>query len=170
MKRKKKKRKPTVGPGPEFDALLALANQMYLAHFRHQSRDRSELRRRLNRGLERWVRKYPQYPDGWILMGDVAVRNSRKLRCYREAIAVDPHNADAHSELARLLAADHDPAYVQHARIALRHARGTELEDVTLQNVYEAAQAAGDKRLARRALRFGRERFPQAFKDLELTA
>ena len=141
---------------------LALAEEMYVNRFRGNQEVARNLRRRLLSRLRRILNTNPRNVGAWVLLGDTYEQRPTRIGCYQQALSVSPRDAEAHAELALLLAKSGDRRYARHCDMALRNCRGSCVEDDVIYRVLSAANAAEDSARARRAIRIGKARFPRS--------
>jgi len=82
------------------------------------------------------------------------------MHCFRRALKIDPTDAEANAELARLYAETHDRRYARHFDRAITHCRGLDIEDCVIYAAMEAARIGGDDKRREKARRLGARRFP----------
>lgn len=99
----------------------------------------------------------------WLLLADLYLDRSARLRCLRRAQRISAHDPEAHAELANsLVGLARRRTVARHCAAAVRNCRGHELEDVILYTIQDVGKRAGLPKLADRALRLGRARFPRS--------
>jgi cytochrome c-type biogenesis protein CcmH/NrfG len=122
------------------------------------------LRHRLIRKLNGVVSTADATPKHWLLLADIYARLDPIERCIRQALRLAHDDAEAHAELAHVLARRGKANEVRrHVELALRYCkRGDPVEEVILHTVADAAAMVHQEDLARNARRRGRRRFPES--------
>lgn len=119
------------------------------------------LRRALIKQLDAYLRSAPPSSQLLSLRASLAVKGSTCRMWWQRMLDFDPTNAEALSELALLSAEerDHDEV-LRLGRAALRSSAASDIEEIVIYNVLDAAKKAGVKGLINRARRLGQKRFP----------
>lgn len=119
------------------------------------------LRKRLVRRIQEELEHHPAQVRLWCLLGDVHNEKTQKLRCYKRAVAAEPDDPEANSELAFLYAESGDLGlFAVHFDDAMQGSGGFELESHVIYMCMDAARVAEDNNRKAEARRTGQHRFP----------
>jgi hypothetical protein len=124
----------------------------------------TQMRRCLQRRILRYMKAGNESAAAWILLADLHMTNPSTIRCLRRALHLSPRNPEAHAELAARLSAQgaRQRTVRLHCQAALRRCRTSDVQDVLLYTIYNAATCAGLHDIAHRAWTLGRRRFPRS--------
>jgi hypothetical protein len=145
---------------------ITRARELCAAYYERFLRSAGTAGHRERRSAVRYVRRALARcgeTEYYLMLADLYVRRDSRMRALLGALRVDAHCAEAHAELALLYARHGDRRRCEICcRQALRWSSTSDVEDVVLHVVVEGAQLMGLARLAARAYRRGRRRFPRS--------
>lgn len=156
MARKQRRQHEAAIPKP----LLVMADTVCRLFLTGHVCESRKLRTNLIKCILREVDRNPNNTRLWCMLGDVYTFKSKMMHCYRRALTTSPNDPEANAEIAILYAGKRDRRYATHFDRALRYCRGVDIEDSIIYSALEAARLARDETRVKRALRFGRTRFP----------
>lgn len=150
-------------PGYEIpQTILAAADTVFRTFLSGHVDESRRLRRNLIRRIQRLLDNEPGHVRLWCMLGDLYTSRHMMLCSLQRALRVDPYDAEANAEIARIYAEKHDKRYARHFDCALRNCRGVDIEESVIYAALEAAREAGDEARVARAMRLGRNRFPDS--------
>ena len=144
--------------------LLEEARDYYYHFLKGQRKKASSIKRRLVRKIRRNMESpSSESAAGWLLLADLFVQKKTRSGALARALELAPRNPEVHAELASLSAESEDrDAVKHHGKKALRYCRGFDIEETILWTVYDAARSVALQELAQKALRVGKQRFPES--------
>lgn len=142
--------------------ILGIAKEVYELFLDGHVPESRKVRRRLISLIKNELDKDPKNTRLWCMLGDLYTHKAKRMDCFCAALRVDPSDAEANAEIARLYAESHNCRYAKCIDRALEHCRSADIEESVIWAALEAARIARDHARIQTAINIGRTRFPES--------